>query len=85
MLHDIQEDDYIKWHPPIDKGITSICEPVNDLDLITEFDFLSNAWGFYGKFVNECGMPTEDSYFSGHLVLSYFGTCICSNVETNLS
>ena len=34
---------------------------------------------------NGCGMPTEDAYSSGHLVLSHFGTCICSNVETNLS
>ena len=30
-------------------------------------------------------MPTEDAYSSGHLVLSHFGTCICSNVETKLS
>ena len=28
---------------------------------------------------------TEDAYSSGHLVLSHFGTCMCSNVETNLS
>ena len=26
-----------------------------------------------------------DAYSSGHLVLSHFGTCMCSNVETNLS
>ena len=30
-------------------------------------------------------MPTEDAYSSGHLVLSHFGTCKCSNVETNIS
>ena len=30
-------------------------------------------------------MPTEDAYSSGHLVLSHFGTCMCSYVETNLS
>ena len=30
-------------------------------------------------------MPTEDAYSSAHLVMSHFGTCICSNVETNLS
>ena len=30
-------------------------------------------------------MPTEDAYSSGHLVLSHFGTCMGSNVETNLS
>ena len=34
---------------------------------------------------NGCGMPTEDAYSSGHLVLSHFWTCMCSNVETNLS
>ena len=30
-------------------------------------------------------MPTEDAYSSGHLVLSHFGTCKCSIVETNIS
>ena len=30
-------------------------------------------------------MLTEDAYSSGHLVLSHFGTCKCSNVETNIS
>ena len=29
-------------------------------------------------------MPTEDAYSSGHLVLSHFGACKCSNVETNI-
>ena len=27
-------------------------------------------------------MPTEEGYFSRHLILSYFGTWMCSNVET---
>ena len=31
---------------------------------------------------NGCDMPTGDAYSSGHLVLSHFGTCMCSNVET---
>ena len=30
-------------------------------------------------------MPTEDAYSSGHLVLSHFWTCKCSNVDTNIS
>ena len=30
-------------------------------------------------------MQTEDAYSSGHLVLSQFGTCICSDVKINLS
>ena len=45
---------------------------------ITEYRF---PWGI----CNGCGMPTGDAYSSGHLVLSHFGTCKCSNVETNIS
>ena len=30
-------------------------------------------------------MPIEDAYSSGHQVLSHFGTCNWSNVETNIS
>ena len=39
----------------------------------------------YVKYIIGCGMPTGTAYSSGHLVLSHFGTCMCSNVETNLS
>ena len=66
-------------------GITPIFDPVTDLDLIIEFDFLPNCERFPYNICNRCGMPTEDAYYSGHLVLSHFGTCKCSNVETNLS
>ena len=41
----------------------------------------TNFWPLLLQFT----MPTEDAYSSGHLVLSHFGTCMCSNVETNLS
>ena len=34
---------------------------------------------------NGCGMSAGDADSSGHLVLSHFGHCMCSNVETNLS
>ena len=37
------------------------------------------------KIWNGCGMPKEDAYSSGQLVLSHFGTYMCSNIETNLS
>ena len=66
-------------------GITPIFDPITDLDLITEFDFLPNCKRFPQNICNGCGMPTEDAYSSGHLVLSHFGTCKCSNVETNIS
>ena len=49
-----------------------------DFDVITEYRFPKGI-------CNGCGMPTGDAYSSGHLVLSHFGTCMCSNVETNLS
>ena len=49
-----------------------------DFDIITEHRFPKGI-------CNGCGMPTGDANSSGHLVLSHFGTCMCSNVETNLS
>ena len=52
--------------------------------LLTDFDAITVhrfPWGI----CNGCGVPTGDAYSSGHLVLSHFGTCMCSNVETNLS
>ena len=65
-------------------GFTWIFDLVTELDLIIEFDFLPNCARFPLNICNGCGMPTEDAYHSGHLVLSHFGTCMCSNVETNL-
>ena len=84
MFYDILEDDHIRWHPPWTRHYTNLW-PFTDLNLITEFDFLPNCVEFPWNICNGCGMPTEDAYSSGHLVLSHFGTCMCSNVETNLS
>ena len=66
-------------------GITPIFYSITDLDLITEFDFLLYCERFPWNICNGNGMPTEDVYSSGHLVLSHFRTCKCSNVETNVS
>ena len=84
MLHDILDDDHIQWTPSIDRTLHQFLT-ITDLDLITEFDFLPNCARFPLNICNGCGMPTEDAYSSGHLVLSHFGTCMCFNVETNLS
>ena len=84
MLHDILDDDHIQWHHNIDRTLHQFLA-ITDLDLITEFDFLPNCARFPENICNVCGMPTEDAYSSGHLVLSHFGTCMCSNVETNIS
>ena len=47
--------------------------------------FTLPTWRFQQNICNGCGMPTGDADSSGHLVLSHFGTCMCSNVETTLS
>ena len=47
--------------------------------------YLTDLERFQQNICNGCGMPTGDADSSGHLVLSHFGTCMCSNVETNLS
>ena len=56
---------------------------LSQIRILTEFDITDYRfpWGI----CNGCGMPTGDAYSSGYLVLSHFGTCMCSNVETNLS
>ena len=85
MLHDILDDDHIVT-PFIDRTlILRQFLTVTDLDFITEFDFLPNYAMFPCNICNGCGMPTEEAYSSRHLVLSHFGTCMCDNVETNLS
>ena len=84
MLHDILDDDHIQWHHPLIGHYTNFLT-ITDLDLITEFEFLPNCTRFPYNICNGCGMPTDDAYPSGHLVLSHFWTCMCSNVEINLS
>ena len=83
---------------PVPFGICkcSLVETTNTQSYITPvydtfpwFDFLPTLTLLLNMFpkgiCNGCGMPTGDAYSSGHLVLSHFGTCMCSNVETNLS
>ena len=45
MLHDILDDDHLQWHPPLIRHYTNF-DPITDLDLITEFDFLPNCERF---------------------------------------
>ena len=75
MLHDILDDDHMQWHPTL----------ITDLDLYIKFDILPNCARFPLNICNGFGMTTEDAYSCGHLVLSHFVTCMCSNVETNFS
>ena len=65
--------------------VTSMFDPVTDLDRFPEFDFLRNCRKFPYDVCNGCSMHTEDAYSSGHLIMCQLGTCKCSNVDTNLS
>ena len=57
---------------------------LTEYDLFTEIN-ITELERFPHNICNGCGMPAGDADSSGHLVLSHFGTCMCSNVETNLS
>ena len=54
-------------------GIRPIFDPITDLDLITEFDFLPICERFPKNICSGCGMPLEDAYSSVHLVLPTLG------------
>ena len=56
---------------------TPTCDLVAELDIIIKFDFYQIAG-------NWCGMPTDESYSSGYLILSHFVACLCSTVVTNI-
>ena len=84
MLHYIRDDDHIQWHPPLISVYTNFwpCYWSGTYYRICLFTLLSKA---SIEHLQRCGMPTDGAYFSVHLVLSNFGgTCMCSNVETNL-
>ena len=84
MLHDILGHDHVQWHPQLIRQYTN-------LRTYYRTGLYYRFWPYYQILevskghCNGCDMPTEDAYSSGHLVLSNFGTCMCSNVETNLS
>ena len=71
--------DSLNW-----SNITPICEPITELDLITNFDLITKFREVSIEHCNGCG------YNRGRELLRTpglvpFGTCICSNVETILS
>ena len=57
---------------------------LTEYDIFTEI-YITELERFQQNICNGCGMPAGDADSSGHLVLSHFGTCMSSNVETNLS
>ena len=81
MLHDILDDDHIQWHPPLIGHYTNFW-PLLIWTLLPNLTFYLIVQGFHRTYATGAACH---AYSSGHLVLSHFGTCMCSNVETNLS
>ena len=65
-------------------GITPILTLLLILILLQNSTFHLIARGFQRTFATDAACQ-QDAYSSRHLVLSHFGTCMCYNVETNLS
>ena len=85
MLHDILDDDNLQWHPPLIKHSTNFW-PFYWSGPFYRIGMLPNCERFPLIICDGCGIPTEDAYSSyGYLVLSHFGTCKCSNADTNFS
>ena len=54
-------------------NITPICELITELFLITDFDLITKFREVSIEHCNRCGLPTEDAYSPGYLVLSHSG------------
>ena len=84
MLHDILDDDHIQWHPPLVGHYTNFW-PLLIWTLLPNLTFYLIVQGLHRTYATGAACQQRTLYSSGHLVLSHFGTCMCSNVETNLS
>ena len=85
MLHDILDDDHIQWHPQLIGHFTNFW-PLLIWTLLPNLTFYLIVQGFHRTYATGAACQQRTlTYSSGHLVLSHFGTCMCSNVETNLS
>ena len=85
LLHDILDDDHMQWHPQLIGHYTNFW-PLLIWTLLSNLTFYLIVLGFHRTYATgaACQQRTLTPP-AGHLVLSHFGTCMCSNVETNLS
>ena len=83
MLHDILDDDHIQWHPPLRRHYTNFW-PLLIRTLLTILTFYLIVQGFHRTYATGAHV-NRGRLLLRTLVLSHFGTCTCSNVETNLS
>ena len=61
--------------------ITPILTPLLNWTLYRSL-LLPNWARIEDNICNGCGMPTENAYSFGYLVMSHIWTCMCSNVES---
>ena len=72
MLHEILGHDHIQWH-------TQLIRHYTNLRTYYRTGLYYRFWLYYQilevsiEHCNGCGLPTEDAYSSGHLVLSHLG------------
>ena len=84
MLHDILDDDHIQWHPPMIGHYTDSW-PLLIWTLLPNLTFNLIVQGIHrtyatGAACQQRTLTPPDTWSCPH-----FGTCMCSNVETNLS
>ena len=63
--------------------IILVCDNITVLDILLNLKFHQILVSI--EHLQRLCHADRGAYSSGHLVLSHFGTCMCSNVETNLS
>ena len=79
MFHDILGHYHVQWHPQSIRHYTNLWTYYRTGPYYRFWPDYQISRDFRGA-LQRVRLATEDAYSSGHLVLSKFGTCICSNV-----
>ena len=82
---DILEDDHLQWHPPLIRHYTNFWPYYWPGPYYRIWLFYLIARGFHRTFTTRAACQQRTLIPPYTWSLSHFGTCECSNVETNLS
>ena len=84
MLHDILDDDHIQWHPPLIGHYTNFW-PLPIWTLLPNLTFYLIVQGFHRTYATGAACQQRTLTPPDTWSCPTLGTCMCSNVETNLS